>query len=732
MSNLPILPSGFGRDSAYPPMPSYSPSRSPVRSPRRTAQSARHTSQMDVTAHPRLAFMSFPDEDATMDANGLELPVGMGHLLGVPRSSSHGDVANVSYSRSQSHPSLDAAFMLSDTTHPGAGTDMSMQYPGPAPHTQELRRPASFEPLRAHGPTAAAGMAPAPEQPVRRNPFPTRHAPSDQPETRVLSGPAGPVSHAPPAPPRRPAPTRPTEAPSAAVPVAPPAHRDATPEARPTRQDATTEAPPTSRPVARTAIRVALPDVDSLRSQRERAEASGSETDKLRWSVQVLKMVERMQTSQTPLEDPVPGWIEEAIAQIVQCASHPQPPAEALYARGDLLASGAFPEYVAKDLRSAFNDFELSARMGWAPSWFRIGRDYETLGDVARACTAYTRGVQSRDVGSMYRMGMAKVLGQLDLPVNLHEGLSLLQAAADGATVDTPHPAYIFALILTGELASVPVSLDAFAEAGQPAPTRATLAPLAREYLERAAYLNLAAAQTKCGWCYEHAQHSFPFDPLMSVQYYSAASQGGEPEADMALSKWFLCGAEGFFDKNEKLAWTFAERAATHGIPNAEFALGYYLEVGIGTASDIDAAQAWYAKAAAHDHQDAKDRLAALQTPQPDLVSRATHAEHLQDRVYTEHQRARSQSKSPAQGSADLVRKRTLQMAEASARRRQVEPAPAGRASTPSSRSSAAAASASPFAASPASSRRRSKNTAPQTFSEMGYPPKSDKDCVIA
>ena len=41
------------------------------------------------------------------------------------------------------------------------------------------------------------------------------------------------------------------------------------------------------------------------------------------------------------------------------------------------------------------------------------------------------------------------------------------------------------------------------------------------------------------------AASAFPFDPLMSVQWYSLASQAGEAEADMALSKWFLCGAEG-------------------------------------------------------------------------------------------------------------------------------------------------------------------------------------------
>jgi hypothetical protein len=50
----------------------------------------------------------------------------------------------------------------------------------------------------------------------------------------------------------------------------------------------------------------------------------------------------------------------------------------------------------------------------------------------------------------------------------------------------------------------------------------------------------------------------------------------------MALSKWFLCGAEGGFEKDEVLAFTFAEKAAGKGLSSAKFALGHYAEVGVG------------------------------------------------------------------------------------------------------------------------------------------------------
>lgn len=62
------------------------------------------------------------------------------------------------------------------------------------------------------------------------------------------------------------------------------------------------------------------------------------------------------------------------------------------------------------------------------------------------------------------------------------------------------------------------------------------------------------------------------------MQYYALASAAGARDADMALSKWFLCGAEGCFGKDERLARTFAEKAAKRGLESAEFAMGYYCE----------------------------------------------------------------------------------------------------------------------------------------------------------
>lgn len=378
-----------------------------------------------------------------------------------------------------------------------------------------------------------------------------------------------------------------------------------------------------------------LPDLTSLASQRDRAR---DDKQLVSWAKQMLKYVERNFSDGSKISEPgLVKWTDDAISIIARNASSQRPEPEALYLRGDLQASGAFPTYFVKNLKEAFNDFELSARIGWAPSWFRIGRDYEVLGDLSRARDAYDRGVQAGDVGSIYRMGMANLLGQLELPVNHAKAVAMLRDAADKADLDTPQPAYIYGMLLAGEFSHIDIPSQLL----KPSRAYASLEDEARQRVQRAAYLNFAPAQYKCGWLFEYAQLGCAFDPLLSVQYYSLASQGGETEADMALSKWFLCGAESYFDKNETLAYTFADKAARKGLASAEFALGYYHEVGVGTERNVEIARKWYRKAAAKDNADAKERLQALQGPQASGLSRKQHEAVMDDKLV----RKRTQAK---------------------------------------------------------------------------------------
>lgn len=134
----------------------------------------------------------------------------------------------------------------------------------------------------------------------------------------------------------------------------------------------------------------------------------------------------------------------------------------------------------------------------------------------------------------------------------------------------------------------------------------------ARFNIEKAAYLGFAKAQTRMGAAYELCQLGCDFDPALSLHYNALAARQGEPEAEMAISKWFLCGYEGLFEKNEELAFEYAQRASQSGLATAEFALGYFYEIGIYVPVNLKEARLWYGKASEHGNKDAAARIDSI------------------------------------------------------------------------------------------------------------------------
>jgi hypothetical protein len=67
-----------------------------------------------------------------------------------------------------------------------------------------------------------------------------------------------------------------------------------------------------------------------------------------------------------------------------------------------LEASGAFPEKIPRDQRSAFRDFNEAARQGYKAGWFKIGRDYESVKDMTRAREVFERGAGFKETSCLY------------------------------------------------------------------------------------------------------------------------------------------------------------------------------------------------------------------------------------------------------------------------------------------------------------------------------------------
>lgn len=163
----------------------------------------------------------------------------------------------------------------------------------------------------------------------------------------------------------------------------------------------------------------------------------------------------------------------------------------------------------------------------------------------------------------------------------------------------------------------------------------------ARYHIEKAAYLGFAKAQTKMGAAYELCQLGCEFDPALSLHYNALASRQGEPDADMAISKWFLCGQKDLFEKSDELAFVYAERAAQAGLPTAEFAMGYFYEIGIHVRSDLSVAKSWYSKAADHGYAEAAGRIEGIS--RSNTLSKKDHQDIAIARIRSMHGSKRGQ-----------------------------------------------------------------------------------------
>lgn len=294
---------------------------------------------------------------------------------------------------------------------------------------------------------------------------------------------------------------------------------------------------------------------------------------------------------------------------------------KAEFMKGMWLEFGNFG--VRQDKREAFRCYARSAEKGYARAEYRMGMQFEQNNDPVKALHHYKRGAEAGDAASNYvgfnrairdksvligmqRLGMMTLMGQNGERQDPGRGIQMLKIAAEHADENAPQGAYVLGTLYARELPQVTVP--------------EILLPFdlqqARMNMEKAAYLGFAKAQVKMGAAYELCSLGCEFDPTLSLHYNALAARQGEAEAEMAISKWFLCGIEGLFKKNEELAYVYAHRAAHSGLPTAEFAMGYFYEIGLHVAVDLQKATEWYEKAAKQGNEDAKGRLEGLKKQQ--------------------------------------------------------------------------------------------------------------------
>lgn len=318
---------------------------------------------------------------------------------------------------------------------------------------------------------------------------------------------------------------------------------------------------------------------------------------------------------------------QDAMSIVTFLADQHHPRAEFL--RGLWLEYGRHGQ--REDKKEAFRCYSRAADRGYSRAEYRIGMLYESYNDPIKALRHYHRGVDAGDAASCYRLGMMTLRGQHGQEQDFAKAIALIKQSAEGADENAAQGAYVYGMLLARQLPQIEVP-EIYLEYNE---------GLAKQNLEKAAYMKFAKAQAKMGSCYELGSLGCEFSPALSVHYNALASKQGEADADMALSKWFLVGSEGLFPKNEELAFTYAERAAASGLPTAEFALGYFHEIGMYVPVNIEKAQEWYQKAAKHGNTDATARIESLAKKQ--VLNKRDHEQVAINRIKSQHGSMRGQ-----------------------------------------------------------------------------------------
>ncbi|KAI0019560.1 HCP-like protein [Xylariomycetidae sp. FL0641] len=288
--------------------------------------------------------------------------------------------------------------------------------------------------------------------------------------------------------------------------------------------------------------------------------------------------------------------VREAKSILTKLANGGYPFAQ--YYLADGYASGLFNKGV-EDYNSAFPLFVLAAKHGHAESGYRAGLCYEfgwgCRKDPAKAVQYLRTAASKNHPGAMTRLGKACLSG--DLGENRYrEGVKWLKRATESAdAMYNAAPYHLGLLYETG------YGADIFKDESY-----------AAELFTQAAELGHAEASYRMGDAYEHGRLSCPRDPALSVHFYTGAAELGHAGAMMGLCAWYMVGADPILEKDEEEAYEWARRSAETGFVKAQYAVGYFTEMGIGCRRDVLEANVWYVKAADAGDERAKQRLAAI------------------------------------------------------------------------------------------------------------------------
>ncbi|KPV76582.1 uncharacterized protein RHOBADRAFT_52570 [Rhodotorula graminis WP1] len=289
--------------------------------------------------------------------------------------------------------------------------------------------------------------------------------------------------------------------------------------------------------------------------------------------------------------------VAESIALLNRLATRGHVPS--CYFLADCYTQGIGTSKGKRDYDKAFPLFHTAGKHGHAAGSFRTAQCLEhgwgTRKDWSKAVSFYRRAAVLSHTGAMHRLGLAELNGELGLSKRAKDGVQWLTRAAELADqVDPPQPQSLHELAVLHEQG---IDNVVFQDEDY-----------AAELLARAAELQYAPSAYKLGECYEYGKMGY------------IAAQQNHAAACFALTAWYLVGSPGILPQSDTEAYLWAKKAAEQGLAKAEYAVGYFSEVGIGTYRDERDALEWFRRAASHGDKRAMDRLRLAGQPLPPVV----------------------------------------------------------------------------------------------------------------
>ncbi|KAH9486430.1 Chitin synthase regulator SKT5 [Psilocybe cubensis] len=292
--------------------------------------------------------------------------------------------------------------------------------------------------------------------------------------------------------------------------------------------------------------------------------------------------------------------IREAMGLLKRLADRGHPQSQ--YFLADCYANGIGTVKNKQDFDRAYPLFVLAAKHNVPDAAYRAGvcceNGWGCRRESPKALQFFRKAAAALHPGAMYRLGIAELNGELGLSKSPKEGVKWLKRSAENATAEFPHALHELALLHERGIDNV-LFVDY---------------EYSTELLAQAAELGYAPSAYRLGECYEYGKMGCPQDPALSIHYYNIAAQQNHRDACFALTAWYLVGSPGVLPQSDTEAFLWAQKAADAGLAKAMYAVGYFLEVGIGTTANMQEAISYYKRAAELGDKRAAQRLRGSQS----------------------------------------------------------------------------------------------------------------------